>query len=108
MDEKITLLNPRRTPERDEAEAIMRGARRRGLGARPLLRRAAAVLWSAFLGAVVGVGALALAPEDAQPPTLDEQGWALTFGLVWLLCLIPALSASVLASPPGRPSDDER
>jgi hypothetical protein len=104
MAAKVTALNTRRAVEQDEAEAIVQGARRRALGARPALRRVAGVLWSGFLGAVVIIDLLALAPDGWDLPPLDDSRVAVSFGLAWLLCLIPAIAASLLAAPPWKHS----
>jgi hypothetical protein len=87
--------------EHQEADHIVSTARSRGLGSQPRWRRTGAVLWSAFLGACCTLAAALLAPDYWTSSTLSFENLAAIFGLAWLICVIPALSASLLASPPG-------
>jgi hypothetical protein len=92
----------------DCADHIVATALRRGLGTRPGMRRLAAVLWSGFIGAVCFIIALSLAPDEWGFPELTYRLVAIFFGLSWLLCLIPAFAASVLAGPAALGEDRAR
>jgi predicted anti-sigma-YlaC factor YlaD len=94
--------------DREDAEAIVAQAARRGLGGRPGLRRLSAVLWAAFLGASVMILVLVLTPEEWFAEPIDLGRLALGFGISFGLSLIPAVAACVLsaARPPlSTPSD---
>ncbi len=88
-------------PQFDEADAILRAARERALGARPGLRMLAITGWSSFLGAVVLLAAWLLAlPHDDE--TIEFGRLASVFIVLWALAAVPALSAAMLAQPsPG-------
>ena len=86
--------------EQDEQLHIVEVAARRGLGARPGWRRAAAILWSSFLGGVGSLLALLLTPEEWMTPPYSEARLAVIFATAWALALIPAIAASYLAVPP--------
>lgn len=94
------------TPPEDVrvAQDITRQAARRALGGRPALRMLAVVVWSGFLGGVVLLLAwLAMTPPDmlAAPP-LEQLTFVFLAG--WLLSLVPAAAAALLARPfPARP-----
>ncbi|MDE2149987.1 MAG: hypothetical protein KGJ55_09190 [Gammaproteobacteria bacterium] len=85
--------------EAGEARGITQGAARRALGERPLLRRISLILWPAFLGAAATMLALLLVPENFVLPPQTPGGTAIVFMALWLLALIPAWIAAVLASP---------
>jgi hypothetical protein len=72
---------------------------RRGLRWHRRVRLAAAALWSAFLGAALSIIALFLMPEDWTLPPPTPGGAAWTFFALWLLALVPAAFAVVLAAP---------
>lgn len=93
-------------PEEDpqEAAAILQRAARRGLGPRPRLRRLAALLWSAFLGAVLMLLTwLFLEPEWHEAP-LSFDRLAITFALCMALAAVPAF-LMLLLSAPGNGDD---
>ena len=91
----------------EDAHNIVTAARKRGLGSQPRWRRTGAVLWSAFLGACCALAAVLLAPDywSSSPFTLDRL--TVIFVVAWTVSLIPAVSASLLASPPESPTDDD-
>ena len=85
------------------------GSRRDGvLDRRPGLQRLSSVLWSSFIGAALSATALALVPEDFTLPPRTPGGAAIVFIGMWVLALVPALFASILASPLGRSPEDAR
>lgn len=71
----------------------------RGLGLRPWLRLLAVVLWSSFLGAALSTVVLLLLPENWTLPLSSLGSIGITFLLTWLLSMVPALLAAVLAQP---------
>lgn len=89
-------------PEQEAGEAaedIVAAASHRGLGDRPLLRRISALLWSGFLGACCLLAVVVLMPEEwLQPPFGLDRIAAVFFG-GWVLSLIPAGAAWLLAPP---------
>ena len=87
------------TEEIDKDVHIVEAAARRGLGARPAWQRAAAVLWSSFLGATCSLLTLLLTPEEWMTPPYSEARLAAIFATAWLLAMIPAIAASYLATP---------
>lgn len=80
----------------------------RGLDRRVGMRRLSAVLWSAFLGAVAMVVTLYFMPEQWTLPPDTPAAAAVTFGVCWLLALIPAAFANALAGPISGKFDDAR
>lgn len=70
------------------------------LDRRPLLRLIAAVLWSAFFGAAIGIVALLMLPMMFWEPPMDEAHLAWLFAVMFVIALIPAASAALLARPP--------
>lgn len=82
------------------------GPSRRALDDRPLLRRVSTVVWASFLGAAVSMTVLLLIPDRITlPPTTPRDG-ALIFVGLWLLAVIPAWFASVLADTSPKDDDD--
>lgn len=83
-------------------DAVVAAARQRALGRRPWLRRFSALLWASFLGAAISTAALLLTPDSwpLPPSTLADTGKV--FGVLWLLALVPAGIAAVLATPPDQ------
>lgn len=71
----------------------------RGLGRRPLLRQASATLWASFLGAAFSTVVLLFLPDNWSLPLSSLDSIGLTFLLMWLLALVPALLSAVLAAP---------
>jgi hypothetical protein len=88
--------------EEEDAGEIVAAARRRALGSNPVWRRMSAVLWSGFLGACCTVGVILLAPDYWSTPPITRGRITAIFMIAWLLSLIPALAASLLASPPDH------
>lgn len=88
----------------EEAQHIVSAARSRGLGSQPRWRRTGAVLWSAFLGACCTLAAALLAPDYWTSSPLSFEHLTAIFLVAWGLSVIPALSASLLASPPHEDS----
>jgi hypothetical protein len=86
------------TEEKDAGE-IVAAARRRALGSNPVWRRTSAVLWSGFLGACCTVGAILFVPDYWSAPPITRGRITVIFMIAWLLALVPALAASLLASP---------
>lgn len=71
----------------------------RGLGLRPWLRLLAVTLWSSFLGAALSTIVLLFLPDNWSLPTSSLTSIGVTFLLMWLLAMVPALLAAVLAAP---------
>ncbi len=69
------------------------------LDRRPLLRMVAAVLWSAFFGAAIGICAMLLLPMMFWEPPMDEARLAWLFCIMFIVALVPAYSAAVLMRP---------
>ncbi len=93
----------------EEAAAIVATALRRGLGERPRLRRTSAVAWSAFLGACAMMAAGMLLPEDWLTTPVGFERLAFAFLVSWLLSLIPAIAAAMLALPhTEKPASDQK
>lgn len=84
----------------DNAEQILTHARQRALGRRPHLRRLSVLLWASFLGAALSTLVLVLTPESWPLPPEQLGGAARVFGVLWLLSLVPATIAAVLAEGP--------
>lgn len=82
------------------AEQIVRNAASRGLGARPALRCAANVGWSAFIGATLALVVMLLAPEGWLDPPVGFGRLSLMFLFMWTLAIVPALSAVLLSRSP--------
>ncbi|MBX6419756.1 MAG: hypothetical protein IRZ06_01945 [Nevskia sp.] len=80
----------------------------RGLDRRVGMRRLSAVLWPAFVGAVAMTVALYFVPESWKLPPETPTAAAVTFGVCWLLALIPAAFANALAGPFTGRIDDAR
>lgn len=80
-----------------DASEVVQAAGRRGLGRRPVLRRWAALAWSAFLGAVLSLSVLLLMPEGWLDAPVDFRRLSLLFAGLWLLAAVPAASAMLLA-----------
>lgn len=80
-----------------DAAQIVAHARQRGLGQRPGLRFAAIVLWSGFLGAAAILFAWLAIGDQLLGDTLSFAHTSAVFFLGWLLALIPAITAAVLA-----------
>jgi hypothetical protein len=74
----------------------------RGLGRRPRLRRLSVLLWSSFVGAALSTTVLLLLPENWSLPLPELGGIGITFLLMWLLAMVPALFAAVLTAPRGQ------
>jgi CHASE2 domain-containing sensor protein len=89
----------------EEAHHIVSAARSRGLGSQPRWRRTGAVLWSAFLGACCTLAAALLAPDYWTTSPLGFDHLTIIFIVAWFISVIPALSASLLASPSEQDSD---
>ena len=73
-------------------------AARRMLGSRPRLRQLSAIAWSSFLGAACTMAALLLAPLGIMLPPNSLGEVTVIFLALWLLAMIPAGFASVLAA----------
>ncbi|WP_028006633.1 hypothetical protein [Solimonas flava] len=86
----------------DEAPAIVAGARRRALGGRREFQQISAVLWASFLGASVSLITLLLLPAEGWLPLKTPARVAIGFAVLWLLAVVPALIAAVLATPVER------
>lgn len=71
----------------------------RGLGLRPWVRLLAVTLWSSFLGAALATVVLLFMPENWSLPLSSLGSIGVTFLLMWLLAMVPALLAAVLATP---------
>ncbi|MDE0854779.1 MAG: hypothetical protein OSA97_10195 [Nevskia sp.] len=71
----------------------------RGLGRRPRLRLVSVLLWSSFLGAALSTVVLLLLPDNWSLPLPTLGGIGITFLLMWLLALVPALFSAVLTAP---------
>ena len=88
-------------PADDRADAITAAAAQRALGGSRQLRQVSAVLWASFLGATATIATIiALIPPagELMPPQTPHHV-ALLFLIAWLLAVIPALIAAVLATP---------
>lgn len=92
----------------EEASHIVSAARGRGLGSQPRWRRAGAVLWSAFLGACCTLAAALLAPDYWTTIPLGFGQLTVIFAVAWAISVIPALSASLLASPSTPEAGSDR
>ena len=79
-----------------DAEHIVRAAATRGLGSSPLLRGAATVTWSAFIGATLALIVMLLVPEGWLDPPVGFERLSLLFLGLWTLCMVPALCAALL------------
>jgi hypothetical protein len=89
-------------PESDrseEAAVIVAAAKGRALGSTDAWRQLSAVLWASFLGATASLLVVLLLPAEGWLPLNTAARAAAAFALLWLLALIPALIASVLAAP---------
>lgn len=102
------MSEPEARPEELEAEAIVRAAAARGLGASPALRCAANVGWSAFLGASLALIVLLLLPEGWLDAPVGFERLSLLFLGLWTLAVVPALSAALLARARRGGSADGR
>lgn len=89
-----------------EARAIVEAARRRALGGRREFRQISAVLWASFLGASVALATLLMLPAEGWLPLHTPAQLAAGFAVLWLLAVIPALIAAVLAVPPAAEDGD--
>jgi hypothetical protein len=69
-----------------------------------LLRRAGALLWSAFLGGVCSIGVILSLPDHWLGQGGGLRELSLLFFVCWALALVPALAAQLLALPPGGAS----
>lgn len=87
------------------AAQIVRHAASRGLGARPALRSAANVAWSAFIGAALALVVMLLVPEGWLDPPVGFERLSLMFLFMWTLAVVPALSAVLLCR--SRPENHD-
>lgn len=83
----------------DRADAITRAAAQRALGGNRQLRQISAVLWASFLGATATIATILALPVGELIPPQTPHHVALLFLIGWLLAVIPALIAAVLATP---------
>ncbi|WP_028081220.1 hypothetical protein [Solimonas soli] len=90
----------------EDAAAIVAAARRRALGGSREFRQISAVLWASFLGATASLCTLLLLPGEGWLPLNTPPKLAIGFIVLWLLALIPALIAAVLAAPSVAEDDD--
>lgn len=88
------------------ASQILTVSARKGLGARPRLRLLAGVLWSGFIGASLALLVLLIVPDQWLMAPVGFGRLAVSFCALWLLALVPALSAALLSGPRGI--DDAR
>lgn len=95
-------------PDGPDAGAIVLRAASRGLGSSPRLRGVAAVLWSAFVGASVSLLVILLVPEDWLDPPVGLGRLTAVFGVLFLLALVPAISAALLTHTQTGGSGDAR
>jgi hypothetical protein len=89
-----------------DAETITRAAAQRGLGGRPWLRSASAVLWAGFLGATCTTVATLLTPDSWLTPPIGFDRLAAIFAISWVLALIPAIAVALLSMPHGARQDE--
>lgn len=82
-----------------EAAQIVGHASRRGLGTRPGLRNAAAMVWAAFLGATASTAVLMLLPDQWLSIPMSFDRLAIIFGVAFALALIPAATVCLLMGP---------
>ncbi len=86
-------------PADDRADAITAAAAQRALGGSRQLRQVSAVLWASFLGATATIATIIALPAGELMPPQTPHHVALLFLIAWLLAVIPALIAAVLATP---------
>ena len=77
-------------------------AKARAVGARPRLRCAANVGWSAFIGASLALVTMLLVPEGWLDAPVEFSRLSLLFLGLWTLALVPALSAALLSASNGN------
>ena len=87
------------------ADEITRAAAARALGASPRLRAAANVGWSAFIGASLALVILLLMPEGWLDAPVTFGRLTLLFFSLWVIAVVPALSAALLAAGGGGGAD---
>ena len=88
-----------------QEDHIVAQAATRGLGGSPRLRQAAAVGWSAFLGASLALVIMLLVPEGWLDPPVGFARLSLLFLGLWTLAVVPALSAALLLAGQGGKGD---
>lgn len=81
--------------EEEDARTIVEAAARRALGSRPRLRVAAAVGWSAFIGATCTLPFWLFVEHGGESP-LGMDRLALMFAIAYGLAVIPAAATAVL------------
>jgi hypothetical protein len=85
---------------------VIEAARNRALGSRPVLRCAANVGWSAFLGASLALIAMLLIPEGWLDAPVEFERLSVLFLGLWTMALVPALSAALLSGSIGARPDE--
>lgn len=84
------------------AQEIVEAASRRALGSRPRLRVAAAIGWSAFIGATSALPFWLLVEHGGETP-LGMDRLALLFAIAYGLALVPAIATAILLLGGERP-----
>ena len=99
-----TVCRSRAEPRRERRRTAAGRARERAggrsrRGGSRQLRQVSAVLWASFLGATATIATIIALPAGELMPPQTPHHVALLFLIAWLLAVIPALIAAVLATP---------